>query len=41
MLEKIPELTLNDGLKLPSIGFGTCQLNGSQGAETVRRAVKA
>ncbi len=40
MQVKIPELTLNDGLKLPSIGFGTYKLNGSQGMKTIKRAVE-
>ncbi|MFT9055650.1 MAG: aldo/keto reductase [Ethanoligenens sp.] len=39
MLEKMPELTLNDGLRLPAIGFGTYQLNGLQGVEAIKRAV--
>lgn len=39
MLKKIPELTLNDGLKLPSVGFGTYKLNGSQGMEAIKQAV--
>ncbi len=40
MLKKIPELTLNDGLKLPSVGFGTYKLNGSQGMEAIKQAVE-
>lgn len=40
MLEKIPEVTLNDGLKLPSIGFGTYQLNGSAGVASMKQAVE-
>lgn len=40
MLEQIPEVTLNDGLKLPCIGFGTYRLNGSDGVETIKQAVK-
>ena len=39
MLKKILELTLNDGLKLPSVGFGTYKLNGSQGMEAIKQAV--
>ena len=27
--ESIPEITLNDGLTLPAIGFGTYKLNGN------------
>ena len=40
MLKKIPELTLIDGLKLPSVGFGTYKLNGSQGMEAIKQAVE-
>lgn len=40
MQEKIPEVTLNDGLKLPSIGFGTYKLNGSDGVKAIRQAVE-
>lgn len=40
MGEKIPEVTLNDGLKLPAIGFGTYKLNGSDGVESIKQAVK-
>lgn len=39
MLEKIPKVTLNDGMKLPSIGFSTFKLNGSEGVEAIKRAV--
>ena len=40
MSATIPEVTLNDGLKLPSIGFGTYKLNGSEGVQTIAQAVK-
>ncbi|WP_099467454.1 aldo/keto reductase [Konateibacter massiliensis] len=32
-------ITLNDGLKLPSIGFGTYSLNGARGAESMKQAI--
>lgn len=37
----IPERTLNDGLVLPAIGFGTVTLNGSKGVQSVQRAIDA
>lgn len=40
MQGKISEVTLNDGLQLPSIGFGTYKLNGSEGVEAIKQAVK-
>lgn len=40
MFTQIPEMTLNDGRKLPAIGFGTYKLNGSDGAQVIRQAVK-
>ncbi len=40
MMEAIPEITLNDGMSLPRIGFGTYKLNGSDGAEAVKQAIK-
>lgn len=40
MRHTIPEITLNDGLKIPAIGFGTYKLNGSEGVEAVKQAVK-
>lgn len=39
-MEKAPEITLNDGMKLPAIGFGTYKLNGSDGVEIIKQAVK-
>lgn len=36
----IPEISLNDGLKIPAIGFGTYQLNGRAGAEAIIRATR-
>ncbi|MTT31399.1 aldo/keto reductase [Terrilactibacillus sp. BCM23-1] len=35
----IPEITLNDGLTLPAIGFGTYKLNGTAGANTIVSAI--
>ncbi|MEA4895026.1 MAG: aldo/keto reductase [Oscillospiraceae bacterium] len=35
----VSEHTLNDGLKLPSIGLGTYRLNGSEGVESIKAAV--
>ncbi|MEK4801195.1 MULTISPECIES: aldo/keto reductase [Oceanobacillus] len=35
----IPEITLNDGMTIPSIGFGTYKLNGSDGAATISSAI--
>ncbi len=39
MKESIPELTLNDGLTLPAIGFGTYKLNGNEGATAINSAI--
>ncbi|MCI1996406.1 MAG: aldo/keto reductase [Clostridium luticellarii] len=38
-MEKIKEVELNDGLKIPSIGFGTYKLNGTRGAEVIKNAI--
>lgn len=35
----IPEITLNDGMTIPSIGFGTYKLNGSDGAAAISSAI--
>ncbi|MGB8002259.1 MAG: aldo/keto reductase [Anaerobacillus sp.] len=35
----IPEITLNDGLTLPVIGFGTYKLNGNDGATAITSAI--
>lgn len=35
----IPKITLNDGLTLPAIGFGTYRLNGSAGVNTILSAI--
>lgn len=39
MSNSIPEITLNDGLTLPAIGFGTYKLNGNEGANAVTSAI--
>ncbi|WP_377888012.1 aldo/keto reductase [Alkalihalobacillus sp. R86527] len=39
MKESIPELTLNDGLTVPAIGFGTYKLNGNDGATAINSAI--
>jgi len=36
----VPERTLNDGTKLPSLGFGTYQLVGDDGVVAVRSAIE-
>lgn len=41
MAENKTEIVLNDGLKLPAIGFGTYLLNGEAGAEVIRQAIGA
>lgn len=35
----IPEITLNDGLKLPTIGLGTYTLRGSEGVQSIVSAI--
>lgn len=35
----IPEITLNDGVTLPVIGFGTYSLNGNEGADAIKNAI--
>ncbi|SDJ11807.1 aldo/keto reductase [Salimicrobium halophilum] len=39
MSNAIPEITLNDGLIVPSIGFGTYRLNGNDGATSIHSAI--
>ncbi|MFT7562245.1 MAG: 2,5-diketo-D-gluconate reductase A [Flavobacteriales bacterium] len=36
----IPELTLNNGVKMPKLGFGTLDLKGDLGIESVSDAIK-
>ncbi|MGG6310257.1 aldo/keto reductase [Paenibacillus macerans] len=35
----IPEITLNDGLKLPAVGLGTYTLRGSEGVQSIVGAI--
>lgn len=39
MNKSIPEITLNDGVTLPVIGFGTYNLNGNEGANAINSAI--
>lgn len=39
MTERIPEIVLNDGVKVPAIGFGTYALNGTEGAQNITKAI--
>lgn len=39
MINQIPEFTLNDGTRIPAIGFGTYQLWGNEGAEAIAGAI--
>lgn len=39
MSNNISEIVLNDGLKIPSIGFGTYTLNGSEGVKSIKNAI--
>src|SRR5690625_7817602 len=39
MNTSIPGITLNDGLTVPSIGFGTAALKGSDGAHAFKSAI--
>lgn len=41
MQNSIPQITLNDGLQLPAVGFGTYKLNGSEGVRAMESAVEA
>lgn len=41
MNQKIPELTLNDGLKVPAIGLGTYSLKGEEGVKAMAAAMDA
>jgi 2,5-diketo-D-gluconate reductase A len=37
----VPEHTLNDGHRLPAIGFGTYPLRGAEGVDAIRSAIEA
>lgn len=39
MSKVIPEITLNDGITLPAIGFGTYKLNGNEGVNAITSAI--
>lgn len=41
MNHTIPEYTLNDGLKVPAIGFGTYSLKGEEGVKSIASAMDA
>ncbi|MEH6908555.1 aldo/keto reductase [Neobacillus drentensis] len=41
MVQLIPEITLNDGLKLPVIGLGTYKLKGKEGVNSIISAVES
>ena len=40
-MNKIPDITLNDGLTLPVVGLGTYALNGNAGATAIQNAIYA
>ncbi|MDI2090727.1 aldo/keto reductase [Commensalibacter oyaizuii] len=35
----IPQITLNDGVSVPAVGFGTYKLNGREGASNIVKAI--
>lgn len=37
---KIPDITLNDGYKLPALGLGTYQIRGGEGVQQILAAIK-
>lgn len=39
LIKTIPQITLNDGLTIPAIGFGTYALNGNAGASAISNAI--
>ncbi|GIO23504.1 aldo/keto reductase [Oceanobacillus sp. J11TS1] len=39
MTNQIPELTLHDGVTIPSVGFGTYKLKGQSGAQAINHAI--
>jgi diketogulonate reductase-like aldo/keto reductase len=39
MENKIIEKVLNDGLRIPFIGFGTSRLNGEKAVESIKNAI--
>ncbi|SFL57508.1 Aldo/keto reductase [Gracilibacillus orientalis] len=36
---KIPTVTLNDGMEIPAVGFGTANIKGNQGAAAITSAI--
>lgn len=40
MNQSILEITLNDGMTLPVIGFGTAGLKGNDGAKAIKSAIE-
>ena len=41
MDKNVPEITLNDGLIVPSIGFGTYTIKGARGVNAIEDAIAA
>ncbi|SMC22239.1 Aldo/keto reductase [Clostridium acidisoli DSM 12555] len=41
MVKNFSETLLNDGLKIPSIGFGSYSLNGAEGVQVIKNAIDA
>lgn len=39
MQNKVAEIELNDGLKIPAVGFGTYKLNGLYGVDAIKDAI--
>ncbi len=39
MSKVIPEITLNDGVTLPAIGFGTYKLKGNEGVNAITSGI--
>ncbi|MFT8993851.1 aldo/keto reductase [Lentilactobacillus hilgardii] len=39
-MAKIPDITLNDGYKLPALGLGTYQIRGGEGVQQILTAIK-
>lgn len=39
LVATVPEITLNDGMTVPAIGFGTYQLNGASGVNVIVSAI--
>lgn len=40
MTTNIPTITLNDGMMIPTLGFGTASLKGSAGAKMIEHAIR-